>query len=74
MELLEKNLLNEVSYIILTNDSYESLMNEFKEEFESEYFELNVDPSFYDLQDHLGVRIIKDRLENGQKYQILAKV
>lgn len=74
LELLEKNLLNDVKYIILTKLSYDKLVSEFAEEFEKEYQEMERLPSFDDLQDHLGVKIIKDKLPNGEEYQLLAKI
>jgi DNA-directed RNA polymerase specialized sigma subunit len=64
-EIRDKNILSE---------SFDELMNDFKEEFAVEYIELGREPSRSDIQDYLGIPIIVQNVNDEEKYYLLTKI
>lgn len=74
-ELQHKNLLGEISCILIKPSSFSELVNDFDEEFQLEYESLGRKPSVEDLEEYLKLRIISNSSEDEEEeYHLLAKV
>lgn len=69
--VLEKNIMGDVTHLCMTNTSFQELLNDYSEEFETEFFELGRTPSKSDLQEYLNVKIIIGEVDDGTKFKIL---
>ena len=73
-EIQDKEILSKISHIVLSVESLDELITDFKEEFQLEYSELGREPSKYDVQEYLNVPIILEHMDGEEKYQLLTKI
>jgi len=73
-EIRNKNILGDISYIVLTENSLDELIDDFREEFLVEYMEIGRDPNKSDVQEYLNIPILIEETNDGKKYNLLTKV
>lgn len=71
-EVLNSNLLNEVTHLYLDKKTFSELLTDYENEFEIELLEFDRKPTKEDLEDYLNIKVV---IENtgGSKFKLLTK-
>lgn len=73
-EILEKNLLGEVTHVVINSNAKRELIKDYKDEFENELKDERREPNMFDLEDYFGMKIlIDDKISGREKYRLLTK-
>lgn len=73
-EILEKNLLGDISHIAINSNAKKELIKDYEDEFENEVEEQGRKPNMFDLEDYFGMKIlIDDKITGREKYRLLTK-
>ena len=71
-EVLDKSLLEEITHMCITPNSYEELMADYADEFEIELLEVGRESSKEDLEEYLNIKIVIGYI-NDKRYELLKK-